>query len=71
MEASSRWHHGILNGSERVQPVTLKALKFAPFNLDPKTTSVVRNGRRPRYMWPARQVNRKNGGRSPEAAGRS
>jgi fatty acid CoA ligase FadD28 len=29
--------HGILNGSERVQPVTLKrfADRFAPFNLDP------------------------------------
>lgn len=30
--------HGILNGSERVQPVTLKRFidRFAPFNLDPK-----------------------------------
>ncbi len=30
--------HGILNGSERVQPVTLKRFidRFAPFNLDPR-----------------------------------
>ena len=38
--------HGILNGSERVQPLTLKRFieRFAPFNLAPARTAVLRNG---------------------------